>query len=214
MGLEQGKAGRIVVEPDLRVRGQQRIFAVGDVAVGADNPLPQLAQPALQMGRHAAAQIRSLDGGDPTVPFSYRDKGMMATIGRSSAVVQLGGGQRFRGLFAWLAWLGLHLVTLLGNRNRISALINLSWRYLSCSHGGGLIVGDAHAQARLMPATGKDRSRWTRCRMNRVCLGAACSRRSTCLRRSSCTWSTRPRRCAMRSAAACGQAVWREGTWR
>jgi len=141
-GLEQGKAGRLVVEPDLRARGQERIFAVGDVAIGADDPLPQLAQPALQMGRHAAAQIRRLAAGEATVPFSYHDKGIMATIGRSSAVVQLANRLRFRGIIAWLAWVALHLVTLLGNRNRISALINLSWRYVSWNHGGGLIVGD------------------------------------------------------------------------
>ncbi len=144
-GLEQGEAGRIVVESDLRVRGQDRIFAVGDIAAGAEHPLPQLAQPALQMGRHAARQTRRLADGEPTVPFSYRDKGIMATIGRGSAVVQLARGQRLRGTIAWLAWLGLHLVTLLGNRNRISALINLSWRYLAWNHGGGLVVGDDQA---------------------------------------------------------------------
>ena len=66
----------------------------------------------------------------------------MATIGSRSAVVQLPAGIRFRGTLAWLAWLGLHLVTLLGNRNRINALINLSWRYLSWQRGGGFIVGD------------------------------------------------------------------------
>ncbi len=141
-GLEQGKAGRIVVEPDLRVRGQDRIFAVGDLAADEKAPLPQLAQPALQMGRHAARQIRSLAAGQPTAPFRYHDKGIMATIGRRSAVVELAWGPRFRGTLAWFAWLGLHLVTLLGNRNRISALINLSWRYIAWNHGGGLIVGD------------------------------------------------------------------------
>jgi NADH:quinone reductase (non-electrogenic) len=147
-GLEQGKAGRILVEPDLRVRGHDRIFAIGDVAAG-DDPLPQLAQPALQTGRHAAEQIRRLAGGEPTEAFSYHDKGIMATIGRNSAVVQLATGLRFRGGLAWLAWLGLHIVTLLGNRNRISAVINLSWRYVAWNHGGGLIVGDQQSpQAR------------------------------------------------------------------
>ena len=141
-GLDQGKAGRIVVEPDLRVKGQDAIFAIGDLAADEKEPLPQLAQPALQMGRHAARQIRSLAAGQPTAPFSYHDKGIMATIGRRSAVVELAWGPRFRGTLAWLAWLGLHLVTLLGNRNRISALINLSWRYIAWNHGGGLIVGD------------------------------------------------------------------------
>ncbi|MGI9008905.1 MAG: NAD(P)/FAD-dependent oxidoreductase [Streptosporangiaceae bacterium] len=141
-GLDQGKAGRIVVEPDLRVRGQDRIFAVGDLAADEKEPLPQLAQPALQMGRHAARQIRSLAAGQPTAPFSYHDKGIMATIGRRSALVELAWGPRFRGTLAWFAWLGLHLVTLLGNRNRISALINLAWRYIAWNHGGGLIAGD------------------------------------------------------------------------
>ena len=140
--LPQGKGGRIVTGLDLRVAGHDRIFAVGDIALIEGQPLPQLAQPALQTGRHAAAQIRRLVAGQPTVPFSYHDKGTMATIGRRSAVVQLPHNIRIRGTLAWLAWLALHLVTLLGGRNRISALINLSYRYLTWSHGGGVIIGD------------------------------------------------------------------------
>jgi NADH:ubiquinone reductase (H+-translocating) len=66
----------------------------------------------------------------------------MATIGRRSAVVQLARGERITGTLAWFAWLGLHLFYLLGYRNRISTLINLSWRYLAWGHGGGVIVGD------------------------------------------------------------------------
>jgi NADH:ubiquinone reductase (H+-translocating) len=141
-GLPQGRGGRILVGPDLRVQGQDRIFAVGDISFVTGQPLPQLAQPALQMGRHAAVQIGLLTAGLPTVPFSYHDKGIMATIGRRSAVVELPHRLRIRGTLAWLAWLALHLITLLGNRNRISALLNLSWRYLSWGHGGGVIVGD------------------------------------------------------------------------
>jgi NADH dehydrogenase len=141
-GLPQAADGRIRTGPDLRVAGQDRIFAVGDIAHTGDQPLPQLAQPALQMGTHAADQIRRLVQGQPTVPFSYRDKGFMATIGYRSAVVQLPHRLRIRGTAAWLAWLALHLVTLLGGRNRISALVNLTWRYLTWRHGGGLIVGD------------------------------------------------------------------------
>jgi NADH dehydrogenase len=105
-------------------------------------PLPQLAQPALQMGRHAADQIRRLEAGQLTVPFRYRDKGIMATIGYRSAVVQLPRLVRARGTVAWLAWLALHLITLLGRRNRISALVDLSWRYLTWRRGGGAIIGD------------------------------------------------------------------------
>lgn len=141
-GLPQGRHGRIQIGPDLRVRGQERIFAVGDIAVNADDPAPQLAQPAIQMGMHAARQVVRLAGGQPTVPFRYHDKGIMATIGRKSAVVQLPRGLKIRGTLAWLAWLALHLVYLLGGRNRISTLINLSWRYLAWGHGGGVIVGD------------------------------------------------------------------------
>jgi len=93
-GLPQGKNGRIVVGPDLRVQGQDRIFAVGDIGVNPDDPTPQLAQPAIQMGRHAAKQIVRLEGKQATEPFKYHDKGTMATIGRRSAVVQLAGGLR------------------------------------------------------------------------------------------------------------------------
>jgi NADH dehydrogenase len=141
-GLPQGRGGRLLVGPDLRVRGQDRIFALGDVALIEDQPLPQLAQPALQTGRHAAGQIRRLAAGQPTTAFQYHDKGIMATIGRRSAVVELPRWVRVRGTLAWLAWLALHLITLLGHRNRMSALLNLSWRYLTWGHGGGVIVGD------------------------------------------------------------------------
>jgi NADH dehydrogenase len=141
-GLKQGKGGRILVEADLRARGQDRIFAAGDIALNPDGPAPQLAQPALQEGRHVAAQIGHLLAGEPTEPFAYHDKGIMATIGRRSAVVQFPRGMRVTGTLAWLAWLALHLFYLLGYRNRISTLINLTWRYIAWGHGGGVIVGD------------------------------------------------------------------------
>ena len=141
-GLPQGKSGRILVGPDLRVKGSGRIFASGDIAIEPDEPSPQLAQPALQQGRHVAAQITRLLRGEQTEPFRYHDKGIMATIGRNSAVVQLARGLRITGTLAWLAWLGLHLLYLLGYRNRIATLINLSWRYIAWGHGGGVIVGD------------------------------------------------------------------------
>jgi NADH dehydrogenase len=145
-GLPQGQHGRLVIGPDLRVKGQDRIFAVGDIAVNPDDPTPQLAQPALQMGRHAAAQIvrleRNAERNPGTETFKYHDKGTMATIGRRSAVVQLAGGLRLRGTLAWLAWFALHLVYLLGGRNRVTTLINLTYRYLTWGHGGAVIVGD------------------------------------------------------------------------
>jgi NADH dehydrogenase len=141
-GLPQGKNGRIVVGPDLRVQGHERIFAVGDIAINPDDPIAQTAQPAIQMGKHVAKQILRLTRGQPTEPFAYHDKGDMATIGRKAAVVRLRGGLQLRGTLAWLAWLGLHLFYLLGLRNRVATLINLSWRYLVWGHGGAVIVGD------------------------------------------------------------------------
>jgi len=141
-GLPQAGGGRIVTGPDVRVTGHDRIFAIGDIALIEDHPLPQLAQPALQMGKHATNQVGRLVQRQPTVAFRYGDKGIMATIGYRSAVVELPHRVRIHGTLAWLAWLVLHLITLLGGRNRISALVNMSWRYFTWRRGGGLIVGD------------------------------------------------------------------------
>jgi NADH:ubiquinone reductase (H+-translocating) len=142
LGLAHGHSGRLLVGPDLRVQGEDRIFAAGDISVSASDPVAQLAQPAIQQGRHSAQQILALIAGQETAVFHYHDKGIMATIGSRSAVVELPVGIRLRGTLAWLAWLGLHLYTLLGNRQRINTLFNLSWRYLTWSRGGGIIVGD------------------------------------------------------------------------
>jgi NADH:ubiquinone reductase (H+-translocating) len=142
LGLARGHAGRFLVGPDLRIQGEDRVFAVGDVSVSATDPVAQLAQPAIQEGRHAARQVRLLMAGRETTGFQYHDKGTMATIGSRSAVVELPVGIRLRGTLAWLAWLGLHLFTLLGNRQRLTTLVNLTWRYLTWSRGGGMIVGD------------------------------------------------------------------------
>ncbi|HWG15572.1 MAG TPA: NAD(P)/FAD-dependent oxidoreductase [Streptosporangiaceae bacterium] len=141
-GLPQGHAGRIETGPDLRVKGEDRIFAAGDIGLVADHPTPQLSQPAIQMGLHAARQILRLEAGQPTETFRYHDKGQAATIGRRSAVIELAHGPDFTGTLAWLGWLGLHLFYLLGGRNRVSALINLGWRYMTWGHGGTVIVGD------------------------------------------------------------------------
>jgi NADH dehydrogenase len=141
-GLPQGRGGRIQVEPDMRVVGHPEIFAVGDIAVSVDEPLPQLAQPAIQGGRHAGAQIRRLIAGLATQPMRYKDKGIMATIGRSDAVVQLAHGPKMKGLLAWLAWVGVHIVQLTGGRNRLATLVNLSVRYLTGHGRHNVIVGD------------------------------------------------------------------------
>lgn len=141
-GLPTGKGGRVLVDDDLRVQGYPEVFAVGDVALNPADPLPQLAPPALQGGRHAGIQIRRLIAGSPTEPFRYHDKGTMATIGRSDAVVQLASGVKLRGFVAWLAWVVLHIVQLVGNRNRLSTMANLSVRYLAWPRALNVITGD------------------------------------------------------------------------
>lgn len=141
-GLPQGRGGRIRVGDDLRVIGRDRIFVVGDLSVNERNPLPQLAQPAIQSGRHAGKQVRRLLAGASTTPFRYHNKGSAATIGRGAAVVELPLGIRIIGLPAWIGWLGLHIVMLLGNRNRVATLLNLSWRYLTRPAGAEVVVAD------------------------------------------------------------------------
>ncbi len=150
LGVEAGPAGRLLVGDDLAIGGHDGAYAVGDAAAvrwlpkapGHPEVCPQLAQVAIQSGQHAAAQIvRRLDG-RPTEPFRYHDKGIMATIGRRAAVTQFPRGLVVRGTLGWLAWLGLHLVYLIGFRNRIIVLVNWSWRYLSWGSGPRVIVGD------------------------------------------------------------------------
>ena len=141
-GLPQGRGGRVQVEPDLRVVGHPEVFAVGDAAASTGGALPQLAQPAIQGGRHAAVQIRRLLAGEPTEPMAYRNKGTMATIGRSAAVAQLPLGVKLTGRVAWAGWLGLHIAMLMGYRNRLATLANLSVRYLAWPGRLNVIVGD------------------------------------------------------------------------
>lgn len=140
-GLPIGRGGRIEVGADLRVVGHDNVFAVGDSSVIVENPLPQLAQPAIQGGAHAAHQIQRLEKGEATEPFRYRDKGTMATIGRGDAVMQLPNGFKVRGVVAWLIWIAVHIVGLLGNRNRVQTMINLFTRSLGPKKSGA-IVGD------------------------------------------------------------------------
>lgn len=142
LGLPTGKTGRIEVGPDLAVTGRPGVWAIGDVAAteGPGGLLPQLAPVAIQSGRHVATQVRRTLDGRPTKAFHYRDKGTMATIGRSQAVAELPLGIKLSGFPAWLAWLGLHLVMLAGFRNRISVFVNWAWNYLTWDRGPRLIL--------------------------------------------------------------------------
>ncbi len=144
LGLPQLRNGRIEVGEDTRVKGSHNIFCIGDLAGTSDSDgtlIPQLAQPAIQTGAHAAKMVVALTKGRPTSAFVYRDKGTMATIGRNAAVAELSGGLKLTGNLAWIAWLALHLMTLLGVRNRLSVLLNWSWHYISWGRGPRVILG-------------------------------------------------------------------------
>lgn len=142
LGLPTGRAGRIRVEPTLAVVGCPGVFAAGDVALveGAES-LPQVAQVAMQGGRHAAENLLRHLRGEPLVPFVYRDKGSMATIGRSRAIAEIG-RVHLTGVLAWWAWLVLHIVMLIGFRNRLVVLVNWAWNYLTYDRGLRAIIRD------------------------------------------------------------------------
>jgi NADH:ubiquinone reductase (H+-translocating) len=157
LGTELTKGGRIVVNADLTVPGHPDVFAIGDIAAMPANPvageessamLPQVAQPAIQGGRHAGRQIiRQLEG-RATEPFRYHDKGTMATIGRADAVTELPNGVRLSGFPGWLAWLGLHLVYLIGFRNRLNVLVNWAWNYVTYDRHSRIVASRDAERAR------------------------------------------------------------------
>jgi len=145
----------VTVEHDLSLPGHPEVFIVGDLAArpGKDGqPLPQVAQVAIQGGRHAARQVARLERGEPTKTFVYHDHGTMATIGRRDAVAQLPGGITMTGTFGWLAWLGVHLVFLVGFRNRAVVLVSWAYNYLTWDRSARLILECPRAQPRRCPA--------------------------------------------------------------
>jgi NADH:ubiquinone reductase (H+-translocating) len=141
-GSPVGRGGRLIVEPDLSLPGHPEAFAIGDIAASPGRhgaPLPQVAQPAIQGGRHVARQIRRRRRGEPTEPFRYFDKGQMSTIGRHDAVTEFPNGWRLSGTIGWISWLGLHLVYLMGFRNRLNVLVNWAWNYVTYDRGSRIL---------------------------------------------------------------------------
>lgn len=141
-GVELDKGGRVKVAPDLTIPGHPEIFVVGDMVhlEHKGNPLPGLAPVAMQQGTHAAKQIRGrLLAGKPTEPFRYTDRGTMATIGRASAVADLR-IVHVSGFVAWLIWLFVHLMYLVGFRNRLVVFVQWMWNYFTFRRGVRLIV--------------------------------------------------------------------------
>jgi len=142
LDVEQAWDGRVVVNPDLSVPGAPDVYAVGDMAAieGEEGYEPQLAQVAIQSGRHAAEQVRRRTLGGEAEPFSYSDYGQMATIGRNAAVAELPGGIALKGLLAWVIWVFIHIAKLVGFRNRLSALVNWAYNYFTYSRSARLIL--------------------------------------------------------------------------
>jgi len=147
LGVPLDSAGRVVVEPDLSVPGHPDVFVVGDAARVAQpngSILPGVVQPAVQGAAHAARCIVRRMANQPTQPFVYRDLGNMAIVGRGSAVADLG-WIRLTGVLGWLAWLVLHIVKLIGFRNRLVVLIGWAAAYMSFQRSARLITNDPPA---------------------------------------------------------------------
>jgi len=149
LGVTLDRAGRVIVERDLTVPGHPEIFVIGDLAAflhQTDNaappgkPLPGVAPVAIQQGRHAAMNILRACRGEPLQTFHYLDKGNLATIGRATAVADLG-FIRLSGLIAWLAWLFIHIFFLIGFRNRFVVLFEWAWAYVTYQRAARLITG-------------------------------------------------------------------------
>jgi NADH:ubiquinone reductase (H+-translocating) len=148
LGVELAAGRRIPVDEHLRVHGLADVSAIGDLAAapGRDGRLlPQVAPVAMQQARHVVHQLVAEAEGGTVRPFRYRDKGSMATIGRAAAVAELPGHVRLRGLVAWLAWLLLHLLMLVGFRNRVAVLFSWIWNYATYDHSARLILDQREA---------------------------------------------------------------------
>lgn len=141
-GLEVDRQGRVLVESDLSVKGHPNVFVAGDQACfthQTGKPLPGTAPVAMQQGRYLARLIRGDLQGKPRQPFLFVDKGQMATIGRSRAIVEIG-RLRLAGFPAWLLWLVVHIYYLTGFKNRLLVVLQWAWSYLSFRRGARLIV--------------------------------------------------------------------------
>jgi NADH dehydrogenase len=143
LGLPQSGRGTIHVDGDLSVPSHPEVFVIGDLAGAIDphgRPYPQLAPVAMQQARHVARSIARRTRGKKSRRFRYVNKGTMATIGRRSAVAELPLGIRLGGTLGWLSWLGLHLVFLVGFRNRLVVFVNWAWNYITWDRGNRMII--------------------------------------------------------------------------
>jgi NADH dehydrogenase len=154
LGTPTDRAGRVIVEPDYSIPGHPEVFVIGDLAsqTHGGSAVPGVAQGAMQSGRHAAKMIvRDLEG-KPREPFHYLDKGSLATIGRAAAVADIG-PFKLSGFIAWLVWVFIHILYLIGFRNRLLVMLQWAWAWLTYTRGIRLITGNpAFELARARPA--------------------------------------------------------------
>jgi NADH dehydrogenase len=151
-GAPLDRSGRIVVQPDLTLPGHPEIFVLGDMANyphQTGKPLPGVAPVAMQQGQYVADLIQRRLRGQPPIPFHYRDRGSMATIGRAAAVADLG-WLRLSGYPAWLAWLFVHILYLIAFDNRVMVLFQWAWNYFTGGRSARLIT---EPKARVPAAT-------------------------------------------------------------
>ncbi len=144
-GAERDRAGRLIVQPDLTLPGHDDIFVIGDLAHFAHQtgePLPGVAQVAMQMGDYVADVLRRRRFGKEIRPFHYKDKGMLAVIGRNRAVADIG-RLHFAGLPAWLIWAFVHINFLIEFDNKLKVMTQWGWNYLTRRQGARLITGEA-----------------------------------------------------------------------
>jgi NADH dehydrogenase len=140
LGAPLDRSGRVRVTPELALPGRRDVFVIGDLA--ALEKIPGVAPAAIQMGAHTAKNIRRAIEGRPLLPFRYRDKGMLATIGRSAAVADFGFA-RISGWLAWVSWLALHIFFLIGFRNRLLVMVEWAWAYFTHRRPTRLITGSS-----------------------------------------------------------------------
>ncbi|GHA62104.1 NAD(P)/FAD-dependent oxidoreductase [Pontibacter akesuensis] len=145
------KGNQLQVDVYNRVAGYENVFAIGDIAamITEEYPLglPMLAQPALQQGELLGQNLKRLMAGKPMQPFEYNDKGSMATVGRNRAVADLKLFKKeikTQGFIAWLIWMFIHLISVVGFRNRLVVLVNWGWNYFTYDTGNRLIMGKKH----------------------------------------------------------------------
>jgi NADH dehydrogenase len=143
LGLPAGRQGRIPVEPTLQVSGHPEVYIIGDAAYREANgePLPMVAPVAIQMGESVARNIVRTLRGKPLEPFRYHDQGTLATIGRNAAVARVF-GVNWSGFPAWVMWLVVHIIQLIGFRNKLFVLLNWAWDYFFYERAARLITRD------------------------------------------------------------------------